>query len=181
MDMTSMLALSSDMGPDSGKDTSGSDGDVHGIQMLTNMFASIGSNDLAALKEYLDGNGGNINDYVNAIHYLYNVTPQIFSPDTTDKVRQVNPDDVLRPRVRLRRVREQSDGREHEHQRLQRDGRGHLTGRAAVRRCRRPLADQLRRDRRGADRQRRGERFHAVRHGPSRSRRTGLHGSAIDQ
>jgi len=92
MDMTSMLALSSDMGTDSGKDTSDSDGDVHEIQMLTNMFASIGSNDLAALKEYLDGDGGNINDYVNAIQYSYNVTPQIFSPDTTDKVRQVNPD-----------------------------------------------------------------------------------------
>lgn len=92
MDMTSMLALSSEARGDFDGDESGSGGDVHEIRMLNEIFASVGSNDLAALKQYLDANGGNVNDYVNSIQYSYNVTPQIFRPDTTAGVRQVNPD-----------------------------------------------------------------------------------------
>ena len=95
MDMTSMLALSSDMTASSDDTSAGSGGDVHEIPMMTKMFSSIGSNDLAALKKYLDANGGNIDDYVNSIQFSYNVTPQIFSPDTTNEVRQVNPDQTF--------------------------------------------------------------------------------------
>ncbi|MBW6469172.1 MAG: ABC transporter ATP-binding protein, partial [Coriobacteriia bacterium] len=67
-------------------------GGVRELRMMTRMFESVGSNDLAALKVYLDGNGGGINDHVNLIQYSYNVTPQIFSTDSSSGVRQVNPD-----------------------------------------------------------------------------------------
>ena len=61
-------------------------------RMMTRMFASIGNNDLAALKEYLDSGESGIEEYVNDIFYEYAVTPQIFDADTSKNVRQVNPD-----------------------------------------------------------------------------------------
>lgn len=92
-DTTAMLAMSAEMGDDFAGDASDQDGgDVHEIQAINRMFSSIGSNDLVALKQYIEDNGADIDDYVNLIEYSYNVTPQIFSADTGDGVRQVNPD-----------------------------------------------------------------------------------------
>ncbi|MBQ3301492.1 MAG: ABC transporter ATP-binding protein/permease, partial [Eggerthellaceae bacterium] len=61
-------------------------------KMMSRMFASIGSNDLAALKEYLDSGESDIQKYTNGIYYEYAVTPQIFDANTENGVRQVNPD-----------------------------------------------------------------------------------------
>ena len=61
-------------------------------RMMTRMFASIGNNDLAALKAYFDSGESGIEDYVNDIFYEYAVTPQIFDANTADGVRQINPD-----------------------------------------------------------------------------------------
>ena len=61
-------------------------------RMMTRLFASIGNNDLAALKAYFDSGESGIEPYVNNIFYEYAVTPQIFDADTTNGVRQVNPD-----------------------------------------------------------------------------------------
>ena len=69
-----------------------SDKPVHESKMITGMFSSIGSNDLASLKEYFDNGGTDINSYVNSIEYGYSVTPQIFNSNTDDGVHQVNPD-----------------------------------------------------------------------------------------
>ncbi len=65
--------------------------EVGTIEMVTNMFSKIGSNDLASLKSYLEGPESHISQYTNTIEYTYNVVPQIFMSDTT-KIRQVNPD-----------------------------------------------------------------------------------------
>ncbi len=92
-DMTTMLAMSTDMGDESRQNRT--EGQVHELQVMNSMFSSVASNDLAALKEFLDANGGGIDDYVNSIDYSYAVTPQIFSPDTSDGVRQVNPDSTF--------------------------------------------------------------------------------------
>lgn len=64
--------------------------------MMTNMFSSIGSNDLASLKAYFDKGESGIEQYTNAIEYTYNVTPQVYSANT-EKLRQVNPDKTLAP------------------------------------------------------------------------------------
>ena len=61
-------------------------------RMVTDMFASLENNDLAALKQFFDEGGDGIGDYVNSIEYRYNVTPQVFSGDTEEEVRQINPD-----------------------------------------------------------------------------------------
>lgn len=104
-DMTSLMTMG--MGAQGGSSGSGdsqdagqtgsSNGDADGgtvgeSKMVTGMFGSIGSNDLASLKDYLDNGDSGIDQYVNSIEYGYNITPQLFSSDTEDGVRQVNPD-----------------------------------------------------------------------------------------
>ncbi|MDR2106772.1 MAG: ABC transporter ATP-binding protein/permease [Coriobacteriales bacterium] len=120
MDLTSMfsasLGISGDLESDPGGDNGGGgaagespggtspEGEPATEQLPTigetksivNTFSSIEQNDLAALKSYFDENGGGIQEYVNAIEYSYNVTPQIFLPNTSDKLYQVNPDVLTR-------------------------------------------------------------------------------------
>ena len=110
-DMTSLMTMGMSTGRQGGSSGSPSDGGSNGggetesnssgdatggtvgeSKMVTGMFGSIGSNDLASLKEYLDNGDSGIDQYVNSIEYGYNITPQLFSSDTEDGARQVNPD-----------------------------------------------------------------------------------------
>lgn len=104
-DMTSLMTMGmgargSSSGSGDSQDagqTGNSNGDADGgtvgeSKMVTGMFGSIGSNDLASLKDYLDNGDSGIDQYVNSIEYGYSITPQLFSSDTEDGVRQVNPD-----------------------------------------------------------------------------------------
>ncbi|WP_139651653.1 ABC transporter ATP-binding protein/permease [Raoultibacter phocaeensis] len=91
LDLTSMM-MGSAAGVTQDDDAGDAEGQIHETKMITRMFSSIGSNDLASLKEYLDSGESDIEQYVNSIQYSYDVTPQIFSSDTEDGVRQVNPD-----------------------------------------------------------------------------------------
>ena len=96
-DMTSMMGLGSGTEGSSEKaqdDSSDGDSDkpVHESKMIASTFDSIGSNDLASLKEYFDSGESGVEPYASSIEYGYNVTPQIFSSDTSGTVRQVNPD-----------------------------------------------------------------------------------------
>ena len=102
LDMTSMFVGMAGGGDDGSSDESMAqvmtqevdrDSDkVSESRMMTRLFASIGNNDLAALKAYFDSGESGIEPYVNNIFYEYAVTPQIFDADTTNGVRQVNPD-----------------------------------------------------------------------------------------
>lgn len=65
--------------------------DIEVTKMLTNMFSTIGSNDLKSLMEYLESRDSDVYNYAKAIEYSYNVTPQIYSSDT-ENLRRVNPD-----------------------------------------------------------------------------------------
>ena len=77
----------------SDKDNSGkkSDGKVKVMEMVTNMFSQMNSNDLKSLKKYLDSDESGIEKYTTAVEYTYGVIPQIYRQDA-DSVRQVNPD-----------------------------------------------------------------------------------------
>ena len=86
-DMTSMMV--SDQGTETPGETP--EGDIHVVQMVTNMFSTMDSNDLKSLKAYLDGADSGIKDYTNAVEYTYGVEPQIFRQEK-DGVRQVHPD-----------------------------------------------------------------------------------------
>lgn len=85
-DLTSMM-----MTDDSKEKSEKDKGDVSVIQMVTDMFSSMDSNDLKSLKSYLDSGESDIDKYTNAIEYSYNVTPQIYLQEE-DGVRQVHPD-----------------------------------------------------------------------------------------
>lgn len=67
------------------------DSSIHISQMITNMFSTIGSNDLKSLKQALDNKTVDLSEDSSAIEYTYNVSPQIYSNDS-NTVRQVHPD-----------------------------------------------------------------------------------------
>lgn len=92
IDLTALMAGTSG----TQNDNTGQDAQAHEVKRLTNMFGSIGNNDLAALKVFLDSPSSGIQPYVNSIQYNYNVTPQIYA-DSTDPVRQVNPNQAFAP------------------------------------------------------------------------------------
>ena len=60
-------------------------------QVISQMFAQVGTNDLASFKSYLDDNYEQIDHTINAIQYSYGVKPRIFLADTSVTVTQVNP------------------------------------------------------------------------------------------
>ncbi|MBU5470262.1 ABC transporter ATP-binding protein/permease [Falcatimonas sp. MSJ-15] len=68
--------------------------DIGVTPMITGMFSQLNSNDLASLKNYLETDGDNINDYATSVEYQYSVTPQIYSINN-DKVKKVNPDNTF--------------------------------------------------------------------------------------
>ncbi|MDR0499912.1 MAG: ABC transporter ATP-binding protein/permease [Coriobacteriales bacterium] len=70
-------------------------GTIKETKMLATMFSRIGNNDLQALKAYLESGESDIDLYANSIDYSYGIMPQIFSPDTSKEVRQVNPDSTF--------------------------------------------------------------------------------------
>ena len=95
MDMTAMLAASAGLVDEaSGKGGDGSS-DVHEVQVMGKMFSSVGTNDLESLKAFFEGGDSGIDEHVNGVLYSYDVTPQIFAADTSEKVRQINPDAVF--------------------------------------------------------------------------------------
>ena len=64
-------------------------------QMITQMFAQIGSNDLTAFKAYLEENFDQVSGSVNSIKYGYGVKPRIYAADTAEHVLQVNPASIF--------------------------------------------------------------------------------------
>ncbi len=62
---------------------------------MSKMFASIGKNDLASLKTFLESDESTIKEYVSDIFYKYDIAPQIFDRNTEHSVRQINPDKTL--------------------------------------------------------------------------------------
>lgn len=90
-DLTSMMTAGAATGAGGGGQEKQAD-QVNVIQMVTDMFSQMNSNDLESLKSYLDSGQSKIENYTNAIEYSYNVTPQIYSEKDDGSVRQVNPD-----------------------------------------------------------------------------------------
>ncbi len=99
-DMSSMMVSTMGMGAgdtDDGESSetaegAGNDTVVHEAAIMGRMFDSVGSNDLASLKEYLESGESGIEKYANDVEYKYNVTANVFLADTEDGVQQVNPD-----------------------------------------------------------------------------------------
>ena len=86
VDFSSMLS-----GDTAGGEEEKESGDINVIDMVTDMFSTMDSNDLESLKKYLDSGESDIEKYTNAIEYSYDVVPQIYLQEDDD-VRRVNPD-----------------------------------------------------------------------------------------
>lgn len=92
-DMTSMMVGNMDSGSGSpDKKEKKKDGEVKVMQVMTNMFSTMDSNDLKSLKKYLDSGKSGIEDYTSAVEYSYSISPQIFRQNKDSSARQVNPD-----------------------------------------------------------------------------------------
>ncbi len=86
--------LSSVMVSDEGASAAGREekpGEIRVIEMVSDMFSTMDSNDLESLKKYMDSGESGIEEYTNAIEYSYNVTPQIYL-ENSGGIRQVHPD-----------------------------------------------------------------------------------------
>ena len=92
IDLASFLNPSAADGGTGGSSSAvGSDAEVREWRAVTNLFSRVSTNDLKSFKAYLESGKTDIEKYVQAIEYDYNVTPQIFS-ERGGKIRQVNPD-----------------------------------------------------------------------------------------
>ena len=92
-DITSMMVGNTGT-DDKSKDSSGKknkDGEVKVMEMVTNMFSKMNTNDLKSLKKHLEKDNDALKSYTNAVEYDYDVDPQIYREDS-DGVRQVHPD-----------------------------------------------------------------------------------------
>ena len=91
--MTSMMGAGKDV------DQENTSGEVESKDLVTDMVSSVANgateNDMAAVKEWLDSNPENINDYVNAIQYTYDTPLNVYKSDTSDGAVQVNPATVM--------------------------------------------------------------------------------------
>ena len=64
---------------------------VREMTTINGMLSMVTTNDLPALRDYLESDGSDVRDHVVSIEYNYNLTPRIYSLDG-GKARQVNPD-----------------------------------------------------------------------------------------
>lgn len=98
MDISGMLSEGAGSGDGAAASEAGAgdgekdgDGQIPEFMMLTDMFASVGSNDLSGLKSYLETNPEGLDEDVNAIQYDYGLTPLVYKADTSGGAVQLNP------------------------------------------------------------------------------------------
>ena len=79
------------------QDTKGEDsGDnIHEQRIMTDMLASVGTNDLAAFRKYLDSNMDRIGDWFNAYDYSYGLTVNIYSTNMEYGPLRVSPGSIM--------------------------------------------------------------------------------------
>lgn len=78
------------------EDKKGETGKIKEQQVMTQMLASIGTNDLGSFKNYTEKKkDSELKDCFNAIQYSYGVKPQLYLPDFKYGVQQIFPSTVL--------------------------------------------------------------------------------------
>ena len=97
MDMASMMTSMMGMSEDATRENTS--GEVESKDLVNDMVSSVANgateNDMVAVKAWLDGNPGDIDDYVTDIQYTYDTPLNIYKSDTSDGVVQVNPATVM--------------------------------------------------------------------------------------
>ncbi len=90
MDMTSLMEGSGLLSIGGGGEQE--EDEINVMSLITSMLSRVESNDLAALKAFLDSGESGVDPYVNAIEYVYDISPQIYVEYEDGDYRQVNPD-----------------------------------------------------------------------------------------
>lgn len=91
-DMTSLLAA---FGSNVENINEQEDGTVVEAQMMSSVFAQMGSNNLKEFKLYLEENYDEVDDCITNIKYGYNITPLIYTTDVNGEQLQVNPNTMF--------------------------------------------------------------------------------------
>ena len=92
-DMTSMITAFAA----NAQDTEGEESDdrIHEQQIMTDLLASVGSNDLAAFKKRLDADMGTIGKWFNSYQYSYGLSVNIYSTDMKYGPLRVSPGSIM--------------------------------------------------------------------------------------
>jgi putative ABC transport system permease protein len=83
-------------------DSVNSDAELAESQILTNMFAQVGTNNIKAFKYYYEHEGEPVYDDVVAVQYTYPVTPTIYSTSFKNGVNRLNPSSLMAPSSAMR-------------------------------------------------------------------------------
>ena len=87
-DMSSMFSA---FGASVAQANEADDGIVVEQQVIAQMFAQIGTNDLASFKSHLEDNYDRIAHTVSSVKYSYGIQPRIYLADTSKGIQQANP------------------------------------------------------------------------------------------
>ena len=91
-DLTAMYAGSLGDPDAEGIEATGDQKEVNELQTITGMLSGVRNNDLKSLKSFFESDECDIDDYVQAIDYSYNLVPRIYKTNEKGDFRQVNPD-----------------------------------------------------------------------------------------
>ena len=91
-DMTSILMSAMNKNEDI---NSIPDRTVEEQQNISNLFGSVGRNDLKSFKQYIENNSDEINEMVKLIRYNYEVTPTIYRKNSNGEILKINPSDFM--------------------------------------------------------------------------------------
>ena len=89
-DMTSLFLSMMDKGDSDDKSNK-----VHEKQYITSMFGSVSKNNLKSFKNYYEKNRLLLKDDISSVKYSYNVTPNIYTLDSKNKVSKLNPSSLM--------------------------------------------------------------------------------------
>ena len=92
-DMTSMITAFMANASDTEGENSGNK--LHEQQIMTDLLASVGSNDLAAFKKHIDSNIGTIGDWFNSYQYSYGLSVNIYSTNMKYGPLRVSPGSIM--------------------------------------------------------------------------------------
>ena len=87
-DMSSMFAA---FGASIAQANESADGTVVEQQVIAQMFAQVGTNDLASFKSHLENHYDEIAPAINTVKYSYGIQPRIYLEDTSEGIMQANP------------------------------------------------------------------------------------------
>ena len=91
-DMSSMLAA---FGTATEESKGAKKGEIKEMQLMSQMFASVGSNDLTSFREYLEKKNDVIGDKFKYVQSSYGVVPQVYSTNLDNGVQQVSPSTIM--------------------------------------------------------------------------------------